>query len=190
MKVLGYMLTICLAVLASYGASELGQVRCCLDGVNAICSSNRWNYHVMKDAMNFECLSKTPAYNTLACSVSNDWRTVLQKLDSVATNDLERLLVIGVCKYFDEDFYISYLGVLSEMSTNNQISCSELSWAQSSTRYDLMSCLYRRYDEPATIDLVNKLIIAQPARTNRWNKILSGEAYTNYLEEVEAGLWQ
>ena len=189
------MKTICLlAALAwgviSHGAVDLEQVRNRIDAVNLLCVSNRWNYSVLSDALNFECLLPVPVYRDFAASISNDWLGVLQTLDMVATNNLERLFVLGVGKQYDEDFYIDYMDVLSDMKTNSLITAKEFNWARASTRYDLMSCLIRRYQEPKVIDLVNKYKISLPAQTNRWNAILSGAAYTNYLEEVEIGLWQ
>ena len=145
---------------------------------------------MLKDAMNFEGVSDVPTYAGFAASVSNCWREMLENFEVIATNNLERLLVLGVGKQYSEDFYIDYMGVLSDMRTNSIITAKELAWAQASTRYDLMSCLIRRYKEPKVIELVNKYKTSMPASSNRWNDILSGVAYTNYLEEVEAGLWQ
>ena len=140
--------------------------------------------------MNFECIKETPDYRAFASVVSNDWTLALEHLNELATNNLERLLILGVGKTYDEDFYIEYMSVLASMTTNNLLLAKEFSWARASTRFDLQSCLFRRHQEPKVIELIDKYKAVQPGRTNYWNRVLSGEAYTNYLEEVESGLWQ
>ena len=181
-------------VMLSVGAfaseSSFVRVRQELDKVDSLCASNRWDYWMMDEAMNFEWFCTNTVYRAFSTVVSNDWAEVLALLPNVATNDLERLFVLGVGKQYDEDFYVDYMGVLSDMKTNSLITAKEFNWARASTRYDLMSCLIRRYQEPKVIGLVNKYKISLPAHTNLWNSILSGAAYTNYLEEVEIGLWQ
>ena len=181
--------TILSAGVFAFGATPV-QVRQALNEVDFLCASNRWDYWTMEEAMNFEWFRTNTVYRSLSSVISNDWEEVLASLPTIATNNLERLLVLGVGKQYDEDFYIDYMGVLSDMKTNNLITAKEFAWARASTRYDLMSCLMRRYQEPKVIGLVNKYKISIPAQTNRWNGILSGAAYTNYLEEVEIGLWQ
>lgn len=166
------------------------QVRLALNEVDSLCVSNRWSYGILEEAMNFEWFRNNPVYRSFSSVVSNGWDEVLTSLPAIATNDLERLLVLGVGKQYGEDFYIDFMGRLSDMKTNNVITASEFAWARASTRYDLMSCLIRRYQEPKVIELVNKYKVSIPSQTNRWNGILSGAAYTNYLEEVSIGLWQ
>jgi len=167
-----------------------GQVRQALTEAGSLCASNRWDYWTMDEAMNFEWFRTNAVYCSLSSVISNDWEDVLASLPTIATNNLERLLVLGVGKQYDEDFYIDYMEALSDMKTNNLISAKEFAWARASTRYDLMSCLARRYQEPKVIGLVNKYKTSIPSQTNLWNSILSGAAYTNYLEEIEIGLWQ
>lgn len=179
-----------IGIVSSVASSDLTQVRNRIGDVGLFCLSNRWDYLVINDAMNFECLNKTVVYASLADAISNDWREVLGHFSEVATNNLERLFVLGVGKQYGEDFYIDYMDALSDMATNNLITAKELEWAKATTRYDLMSCLYRHYQDPRVITLVNKYKVALPLQTNHWNDILSGVAYTNYLEEAAAGLWQ
>ena len=185
-----HSLVIILAASQLNAEFSLAQIHNDVHAVDMFCTSNRWDYSMLKDAMNFEGVGAVPAYAGFASSISNCWREVLENFEVIATNRLERLLVLGVGKQYSEDFYIDYMGVLSDMRTNSIITAKELEWAQASTRYDLMSCLIRRYHEPKVIDLVNKYKISMPTSSNRWNNILSGAAYTNYLEEVAAGLWQ
>ena len=139
---------------------------------------------------NIDELYKESAYSSFADSVTNDWREILANLGQIATNEVERLLIIGVGLHYDEDFYLDYCSVLCDMHTNGLITAEELLNGRASHRYDLNSSLIRRYQEPKVIEIVNKLKLAMPQQTNYWNSVLSGAAYTNYLEEVAAGLWQ
>lgn len=177
-----------MSFFAGGGSPQL--VRQALNEVTALCCSNKWDYWTMEESMNFEWFREKSAYRSFSAIVSNDWATTLSSMSVIATNNLERLFVLGVGKQYGEDFYIDYMGALADMATNSLITTRELEWAKATTRYDLMSCLYRRYREPKVIELVNKYKVVFPQRTNRWDAILSGAAYTNYLEEVAVGLWQ
>lgn len=140
-----------------------------------------------------ECIDelyKVPSYAVFANAVTNDWREILANLNEVATNEVERLLIIGVGLHYDEDFYLDFSSVLCDMHTNGVITAEELLFGRASHRYDLNSCMIRRYQEPKVIELVNKYKTANPQQADYWDGVLSGAAYTNYLEEVEAGLWQ
>ena len=188
------MVVVVVGMLLSAGCLAFGEapdlVRQTLNEVGSLCVSNGWDYWTLEEPMNFEGLGENHSYRSFSDAVSNNWESTLSSLSVVATNNLERLLVLGVGKQYDEDFYVGYMEVLSDMRTNSMISAKEFTWARASTRHDLMSCLIRRYQEPKVRALLNKYKISIPAQTNRWDDILSGAAYTNYLEEVEAGLWQ
>lgn len=177
-------------VMRATVTNDISCVRTALDVLDCACATNKWDYWTVEEAVNFEWLKDKQVYREFASVVSNDWSSVLGHLGELATNNLERLLVLGVGKTYDEDFYIEYMGALAGMATNNAVSVDELSWARASTRFDLQSCLFRRYQEPKVINLIEKYKIAMPQQTNHWNDVLSGVAYTNYLEEVAAGLWQ
>ncbi len=170
--------------------NDVRHIRAALDSLDYVCATNQWNYRLVEEAMNFERIKESPDYRAFASVVSNDWTLALEHLDELATNDLERLLILGVGKTYDEDFYIEHMGALASMVTNNLVLAEEFSWARASTRFDLQSCLIRRYQEPKVIALIDKYKAVQPDRTNYWDSVLSGVAYTNYLEEVKAGLWQ
>jgi hypothetical protein len=143
---------------------------------------------IVYEALNFESFGKYQSYRNLSSSVSNDWRGVLYRINNIAANKSERLLLLGVGKQFDEDFYIDFLTELCVLQTNNIITARELDWASASTRYDLDSCLIRRYKEPKVISLVNSMKKIFPQQ-RFWDKVLSGERYTNYLHEAAAGQW-
>ncbi|MBR1871288.1 MAG: hypothetical protein IJ802_05625, partial [Kiritimatiellae bacterium] len=115
---------------------------------------------------------------------------VLANIGTVATNNLERQLILGVGLQYGEDFYIDFCMELCDAHTIGAITPQEMERAMTPKRHDLNSCLIRRYQEPKVVELVNKLKIAMPQQESRWNDILSGAAYTNYLEKVAMWLWQ
>lgn len=147
------------------------------------------NNSMIDDSLNFNHgLMYNPYYLEFSAAITNQWRYALLNLTNITTNTQERRLVIGTGKVYGEDLYIDYLDMLATLKTNNVISCADLSWFEATTRYDLMSCLVRRYRQSKIVSLLHKLDIALP-RGNYWEKIRSGASYTNYLHEVQAGLW-
>lgn len=176
------------AQLPSLGTNLVSTVRVQLDNLHANMPSQDLKYEVVVE--NIDELYREPAYAVFADSITNDWRNVLANLGQITTNGVERLLIIGVGLHYDEEMYLDFCSTLCDMCTNGVITAEELSNGRASHRYDLDSCLIRRYREPKVVDIVNKLKLTMPQQTNYWNDILSGVAYTNYLEEVKIGLWQ
>lgn len=146
---------------------------------------------VLGEPMNFVGFSeKYDSYAAFSHSVSNCWREALENFEVIATNTVDRFLLLGVGEQFGEDFYIDYMNGVADLNTNGVITVSELNWIAWPPQPNLLTCIRRRYREPKVIMLVDKYKISMPQKTNYWNDILSGAAYTNYLEEVAAGLWQ
>ena len=104
----------------------------------------------------------------------------------IATNDSERLLILGVGTHYTEDFYLGFVDVLCDMRTNNAITVRELHDAMASHRADIDSCLARRYQETNVVALLNKLKIADGDSAG-WDYYLSGMAYTNYIDMAGSG---
>ena len=178
------------ACLALNGDTNLtSSVRAAFDVLRSRVNPRELRYGFINEALNFnDGLSQTPHYLGFARVVSNNWRTVLANMNGIATNNVERLLLIGTGRVFDENCYIDYLDELATMKTNGVLTANELECFEASSRYDQMSCLTRRYREPRIRALVNKLKVAKPMG-GYWDDVLSGVAYTNYLQEVSAGLW-
>lgn len=139
-----------------------------------------WNYDVV--------FAANVSYCTLATVVSNDWRNALANLSRCATNQFERLLVLGVRDRFGAGFYLDFMEELVAMRTNGVISAKEFSWARSTEVPELERYLECHYNTPRVRTVVEMFKIAEPTNP-RWDDVLSGVAYTNYLEEVSAGLW-
>ena len=127
-------------------------------------------------------------YRSLAVVVSNDWRNVLANINMCATNQLERLLILGVRDQFDVGFYLDFLDTAVNMKTNNVISSRELEWVRRTNHPEMERYLVRHYSDLRVREVVLHLQVAEPSRM-LWGRILSGEAYTNYLDQVEVGMW-
>ena len=139
-----------------------------------------WNYDIV--------FATNASYSALAITVSNDWRNALANLALCATNQFERLLVLGVRDRFGAEFYVEFMDELVTLRTNDLITAKEFSWARSTEVPELERCLERQYQDPRVRALVERFKIAEPANP-RWDDVLSGVAYTNYLQEVSAGVW-
>ena len=161
-------------------------VRAKLDDMTSTLPKKCVQREYVEEMMGFGSFHARPVYESLAEVVSNDWREVLSNLGCIATNDAERLLILGVGTHYTEDFYLGFLDVLCDMRTNNAISVRELHSAMASHRVDIDTCLARRYQETNVVALLNKLKIADGDSAG-WDYYLSGMAYTNYVEMIGAG---
>ena len=177
-----------LAICAGAETDPATRIRMQFDNIHDKLPAKYLVYGVLEETI--DELYKEPTYAVFADVVTNDWAFALANLGQIATNDVERLLILGVGLHYDENFYLDFFSTLCDMRTNGLITAEEFISGWASHRHDLNSCLIRRYQEPKVVELVNKLKIAMPQQESRWNDILSGAAYTNYLEEVAIGLWQ
>ena len=127
-------------------------------------------------------------YEVLTRCVSNDWQNVLGNLDRCASNQFQRLVVLSVRDRFGADFYIDFIGKLVDLRTNGVLSAEELDWAMYTTDPELENYFERKYRNQRVRALAVR-IRAVSNHTNYWDRVLSGLAYTNYIDEVETGLW-
>lgn len=139
-----------------------------------------WNYDIV--------FATNSSYCALAAMVSNNWRVVLENLDRCATNQYERLLLLGTRDRFGADYYMDFMDALVDIRTNGQITAEEFSWTESTEVAGLERLLERDYCLPRVRALVGRFKIAEP-NNSYWDEVLSGVAYSNYLGEVEAGVW-
>lgn len=125
------------------------------------------------------------AYRAFANVVSNNWQQVLDNLGDYATNQLERALVLTVRDKFDSGLYLSWLDKLVDLKINNRISRKELDWSIYSEEPLLDCYIVAHYRDAQVQSLVRKLQAAEPDR-GYWQKVLSGESYSNHLYRVWA----
>lgn len=135
-------------------------------------------------------ISPNKEYMNFAQMVSNDYKNVFANVNSIATNQAERLLVFGVGWQFDEEFYIACLEELADLGLKGEVTASEVKWYRYlnfNSRYT--NILRVRYKEPRIIELVKKLMQIEPKAKKYYEKILTGESYQEYLQEMKARLW-
>ena len=70
--------------------------------------------------------STNGSYRMLSAAVSNEWESVLGNLSSCATNQIERLLVLGVRDQFGEDFYLDYLDGVFNLWLRGEVTNEEM----------------------------------------------------------------
>ena len=155
---------------------------------NQVPDKDWMDYFTLSESLNFDLYLRRPSYQTFACTISNNWQDALSSFLSIGTNETKRLAVLGVGKSFDDNFYIAYCNALADLQQRGFITIQELRWSLASSFTNLDTCLIRRYQEPQVTNLVVKLKEIFP-NNSQWEDVLSGASYTNYLEEVEAGLW-
>jgi len=112
---------------------------------------------------------------------------VQSMLPQCATNQFERLLVLGVRDQFDETFFCDYVEGVFDLWRTGAVSKIELDWVRSGDRPGFGYFFERRYSDDRVRRLVMRFRQAEPDN-ELWQQVLSGEAYTNYMEFVEAGM--
>lgn len=143
---------------------------------------------VVRDPSGFDMLRMDECYRGFATFVTGRQDVVFAHLGSLATNNWERLVTLGVCKAFDEDWYLRSCAQVADMVNSGVASSNELEWVLSSSRTNIDTCIVRRYKETPVTNLVFKLrgLVATDAY---WDEVLSGVAYTNLLEEAGLDLY-
>jgi len=170
-----------------WGFADIGEVRAALD---------QYTNSVRRTAVRVETIRNVgvpnvegAAYCVLCQTVSNDVATVFHGMPQITTNAAERLLLMSTAWQYDENFYLRAYTVLADMALSNQVSSAELEWFSLPKRNDLANCIRCRYRESQVTNLAYK-ISQVTGDLNTYHEIVTGVSYTNYLEEVAAGLWQ
>ena len=169
--------------------NDVEDIQASLTRMKSSVAPQYYSSSAMLETLNFNNgLLLQPPYHEFAVVISNHFPAAMLHLGELTTNALDRLAIIGTGRVFDENCYVDYLDCLVTQCTNGCVSRAELEWFEATSRHDQMSVLIRRYREGKIASLIQRLSVLQPA-SNYWADVLSGVAYTNYLEEVDAGLW-
>ena len=129
-------------------------------------------------------------YMSFAQMVSNDYKNVFANVNEIATNNAERLLVFAVGWQFDEEFYLLCLEELADLGLKGKVTAFEIKWYRCLNHDSKYTNMLRvRYKEPRIIELVKKLMQVEPKAKKYYEKILTGESYQEYLQEMKARLW-
>ena len=129
-------------------------------------------------------------YMMFSNSVTNQLMNVLTNISSVATNSAEKLLVLGVGEMYDSDYYIEFYSRIAELAIQGLYSRREVKWLSIPHGAQHWNSVRIRYRENAVSNLMHKIRLAVPEWQNRCDEILSGVSYSNYVNEVNSGLWR
>jgi hypothetical protein len=133
-------------------------------------------------------ICRHPAYQSLAAMVSNDWRNVIESIGTIATNQTERCLLLGVGFQYGWDFHLPFFTKVADECLAGNISSNEVSWFEAySTKPGLVDQLYYRNTEPAVTNLLHKMVQITGA-TNVWTSIMSTNAHQKVQEYIDAGI--
>lgn len=117
------------------------------------------------------------AYPVLAEIVSNNFEYVYANFSRIATNDLQRLIVLSSGWAYDENYYlVSYSKVL-DLARTGWISKREFRWFEwaGMPSHRTSTILVRRYNEPSVREIIYRYQEFS-GDTNRCERILSGRA--------------
>lgn len=118
----------------------------------------------------------------LGVVVSNDIASVYQNFSEVATNTVERRLLLASSWRLGDDYYLDCLSRNVDLAIEGTISADDLCWYMRGHRTrHLTYLLASEYDRPGVSNIVLRLI-AYTGETNKYEKVLSGEAKAEYLE--------
>jgi len=118
----------------------------------------------------------------LGVIVSNNISSIYQNFSEVATNAVERRLLLASSWRLGDDYYLDCLSRNVDLAINGTITADDLWWYMKGHRTrHLTYLLASQYDGPGVSNIVLRLI-AYTGETNKYEKVLSGEAKAEYLE--------
>lgn len=134
--------------------------------------------HMMEFGMVGEVRSLEPELGEV---VSNRISAVYQNFSAVATNIVERRLLLASAWRLGDDYYLECLSRNVDLAISGAISSEDLRWYMRGHRTRRLTYILAcQYDRPGVSNIVHRLI-AYTGETNRLEKVLSGEAKAEYL---------
>ena len=120
--------------------------------------------------------------NELGMSVSNSIDVVYTNFSVLATNVVERRLLLASAWRLGDGFYLDCLSRNVDLAIAGVITAEDLEWYMRGHRTRRLTyMLAAQYDKPGVSNIVLRLM-ADTRETNKYEKVLSGEAKTEYLE--------
>ena len=120
--------------------------------------------------------------NELGISVSNNIDVVYTNFSILATNLVERRLLLASTWRLGDDFYLDCLSRNVDLAIAGVITSDDLEWYMRGHRTRRLGyMLEAHYDKPGVSNIVLRLM-AYTGETNKYEKVLSGEAKVEYLE--------
>lgn len=118
----------------------------------------------------------------LGLLVSNNIEVVYSNFSAIATTKVERMLLLASAWRLGDDYYLDCLSRNVDIAIAGSISADELRWFMKGHRTRRLTyILDAQYDRPGISNIVCKLI-SYTGETNKYQKVLSGEAKVEYLE--------
>ena len=120
--------------------------------------------------------------NELGLTVSNNIDVAYVNFSILATNLVERRLLLASAWRLGDDFYLDCLSRNVDLAVAGVITADDLEWYMRGHRTRRLTyMLAAQYDRPGVSNLVLRLM-SYTGETNKYEKVLSGEAKTEYLE--------
>ena len=117
----------------------------------------------------------------LGLLVSNNIDVVYSNFSSIATTKVEKMLLLASAWRLGDAYYLDCLSRSVDLALAGEISSSELRWFMKGHRTRRLAyILADRYDSPGVSNIVQRLM-AYTGETNKYEKVLSGEAKAEHL---------
>ena len=114
--------------------------------------------------------------------VSNQVDVVYSNFSAIASSSLGKMLFLASAWRLGDDYYLNCLSRNVDLAIDGTISADELRWYLKGHRTRRLTyILAAQYDRPGVSNIVHRLI-AYTGETNKYEKVLSGEAKAEYLE--------
>ena len=135
-----------------------------------------------------QSVCRHPSYQAMARLVSNDWQNVIGNIGNVATNQMERYLLLATGFQYGWDFHLPFFTKVADECLAGNISSNEVAWfAAYSTKPGLVDQLYYRNTESAVTNLLHKMIQID-GNTNLWTSVMATNAQERVREYIDAGI--
>ena len=147
-------------------------------------------YHQLRNEVHELGLSSNATFQAMAQIVAGEWPCALADMDSITTNQNERLMVIYAGVGAGETNFLERIGQMADFVLSNKVSLAELRFYKTQCGifdHQATSSLVRRYQEPAISNLIMKLN-AVGVYPQGVSDIFSGEAKELYLDAVHDGV--
>lgn len=101
---------------------------------------------------------KNPSYGKMAGIVSNNLTWVGAHFSEIATNDIQRLMLLSCGWAYGESYYVDYYHLVADMTIKGFLTERDLRWYAVGHRSNkFLGLVERRYDEPRVSQLIDKL---------------------------------
>lgn len=118
----------------------------------------------------------------LGLFVSNHIEVVYSNFSAIATTKVEKMLLLASAWRLGDDYYLNCLSRNVDLATSGDIAADDLQWFMKGHRTRRLSyILADRYDSPGVSNIVQRLI-AYTGETNKYEKVLSGQAKIEHAE--------